>query len=374
MRSSSLIVGLVLAAFGHAQGPTLGAAFDDVPDVDRELRRESFAAAERGLAWLAKRQGSHGEFQGDVGHKMQDSYVVYRTSSENAARGEGHVGISALVGMAFLAGGHLPDRGEYGRVVRGVIDYVVARTAESGYIQDGGTRMYSHAFGTLFLAEAHGMVGRNDALRDALDRAVRMIVDCQNQQGGWRYTPFTTEADMSVTVCQLQALRAARNIGIRVPKSTIDAAVAYVLRARTENGRDRGLYYYKTAGRGSWSKNRDYAINAAAATALLSAGIYDVAIHAPTLDWLDREYGLIARWDPDHFYYWYGNYYACQAFFQAGGERFRNFERRIQSDLVQRQRSDGSWRNSEGPGDVFATAVAALILSIEKQFLPIFQR
>jgi hypothetical protein len=250
---------------------SLRAPLQDELDLDREQREAAFAAAERGLAWLAGEQGSHGEFQGDVGNKRMDSYIVVRSAAQNRARGEGHVGLSAIAGMAFLAGGHLPDRGRYGKTVRGVIDYLVEHTGEAGYITDGGTNMYSHAFATLFLAEAHGMVV-DAKLRDALDRAVRMIVDCQNRQGGWRYTPFTQEADMSVTVCQLQALRAARNIGIQVNKQTIDDAVGYVMRARIKRGPDAGLYYYKTAGAGAWEKSREYAINAAAVTALASAG------------------------------------------------------------------------------------------------------
>ena len=48
--------------------------------------------------------------------------------------------------------------------------------------------------------------------------------------------------------------------------------------------------------------------------------------------------------------------------------------RRIQRDLVVRQAQDGRWTNDVGPGDVFSTAVAALILQIDKQYLPIFQR
>jgi hypothetical protein len=352
---------------------SLRAPLQDELDLDREQREAAFAAAERGLAWLAGEQGSHGEFQGDVGNKRMDSYIVVRSAAQNRARGEGHVGLSAIAGMAFLAGGHLPDRGRYGKTVRGVIDYLVEHTGEAGYITDGGTNMYSHAFATLFLAEAHGMVV-DAKLRDALDRAVRMIVDCQNRQGGWRYTPFTQEADMSVTVCQLQALRAARNIGIQVNKQTIDDAVGYVMRARIKRGPDAGLYYYKTAGAGAWEKSREYAINAAAVTALASAGILDESLHAPTLDWLEREYVDVADYYATHYYYWYGNYYACQAFFQAGGPRFHSFERRLQRDLLRTQQSDGRWRNDVGPGDVFSTAVAALILQIEKQYLPIFQR
>ena len=35
----------------------------------------------------------------------------------------------------------------------------------------------------------------------------------QNDEGGWRYEPYARESDMSIVVCQVIALRAARNIG-----------------------------------------------------------------------------------------------------------------------------------------------------------------
>ncbi|HLQ36487.1 MAG TPA: prenyltransferase, partial [Planctomycetota bacterium] len=197
---------------------------------------------------------------------------------------------------------------------------------------------------------------------------------CQNQYGGWRYNPFDRELDLSVTVCQVQALRAARNIGIKVPSETIDRAIGYVKQSRTDYGRDRGLFYYKIHGRGAYDKNREYAINAAALTALSSAGIYEPALHDPVLDFLTEEYPRVASWYGTHFYFWYGNYYACQAFFQTGGPRFERYFLRISQDLLEQQRGDGRWENSVGPGDEFSTAIACIVLQLPKQYLPIFQR
>ena len=177
-----------------------------------------------------------------------------------------------------------------------------------------------------------------------------------------------------MTVCQLQALRAARNIGIRVPIETIDRAVDYVRRARTQGGPFDGLFFYKTAGRGAWRKNREYAINAAAITALFSAGVYDREYVEPALRFLELEYPRVWRYAPQHYFYWYGNYYACQAFFQSGGIDFERYFDRTARDLLDSQLPDGRWRNDVGPGDPFATAVACVILLIPRQYLPIFQR
>lgn len=335
------------------------------------------AAAERGLQWLANRQLPTGCWVGHVGHKMNDNYVLLDSGMlpETQQRlGHGHPGVTALCGMAFLAGGSLPDRGPHAEVVARTVGYVTRIAQENGYLTDAGERMYSHAFATLFLAEVYGMAG-TDAVKTTLERAVNLITDCQNAHGGWRYNPFDRETDLSVTVCQVQALRAARNIGIRVAPTTIDRAMAYVQASRVGAGRHRGLFYYKIHGRGAYDKPNEYAINAAALTALSSAGIHDDDLRDPVLEFLRDEYPALASdWYRTHYYYWYGNYYAAQAFYQAGGPRLRAFFARLADDLLANQLADGRWRNTTGPGDELGTAVACILLQMPKQYLPIFQR
>ena len=95
--------------------------------------------------------------------------------------------------------------------------------------------MYGHGFATLFLAECYGMSPRPE-LREKLDKAVKLIVNTQNKEGGWRYQPQREDADISVTVCQVMALRAARNAGLYVPKETIDRSIDYVKRSQNADG------------------------------------------------------------------------------------------------------------------------------------------
>ena len=350
--------------------PRGGPEFEAAMIRRREVVNQS---VETGLQWLATEQRSSGAWTGIIGAKQGNDYRRLPSGasvSRQRARGMGHMGVTSLAGIAFLAGGHLPGRGRYGQVVQQCLDYVLDHVADNGFISDSGTRMYSHAFATLFLAEIYGMSASNQ-IKAALERAVNIIVDCQNHQGAWRYNAFSVEADLSVTVCQLQALRAARNIGIQIPSDTIERAVNYVVRSRKPTGRDQGLYYYKLEGRSARRKLHDYSINAAALTALLSAGVYDEELHTPALSFLAEEYPYLRG---DHFYYWYGNYYAAQAFFHYGGERFLSWYDRVQRDLLNMQTADGSWRNRVGPGDEFSTAVACILLQIPKQYLPIFQR
>jgi hypothetical protein len=360
------------------QGPSSATAnADDEAWFDRKLADECAKAADRGLAWLQKQQLSSGAWVGYVGHKQQDNYQLLDNAllpDAQRSKGEGHLGVTAICGMAFLAGGHLPDRGRYQDVIKRAEDFVITRSQQSGLLSAAGTRMYSHAFGTLFLAEVYGMAA-NERAKVTLEKAVNLIVDCQNQHGGWRYNAFDRELDLSVTVCQLQALRAARNIGIRVPSETIDRAMGYVSKSRVQNGYDRGLYYYKIYGRGQYQKSQQYAINAAAMTALASAGVHDDELSDPVLSFLEKQYANVAGgYYREHFYYWYGNYYAAQAFYQFGGPRLRAFYARLARDLLDAQAADGRWRNRVGPGDEMGTAMACILLQMPRQYLPIFQR
>jgi hypothetical protein len=241
----------------------------------------------------------------------------------------------------------------------------------------------------LFLAEIYGMSGEA-RIKLGLESAVNIIVDGQNATGGWRYYLFSPDSDLSVTVCQLQALRAARNIGIRVPKSTLDDAVQYVRNSQVQGGSTDGLYFYKLSNRrgGRWGRERGggrrmpkddhFAINAAAVTALVSAGIYDHELLYPPVDFLLRRLQGEIREFARHYQFWYGNYYACQALFHADqlvrANSFAPYYEVMREHLISDQQADGRWINDVGPGDAFSTAVACIVLQVPRQYLPIFQR
>ena len=131
-------------------------------------------------------------------------------------RCHGHLGVTAVCGMAFLAGGHLPDRGPYATVIKRTHDYVISCALENGLLTDAGTRMYSHAFGTLFMAEIYGMAA-TEAAKTTLERAVNLIVDTQNAHGGWRYNPFDRETDLSVTVDMIRSSLPSLSATVQIP-------------------------------------------------------------------------------------------------------------------------------------------------------------
>ncbi|MBL8725678.1 MAG: terpene cyclase/mutase family protein [Planctomycetes bacterium] len=340
--------------------------------LDEPLRE----AVRRGHEWLAAQQHPDGYWPQLVGYKLNADYETLD------ARPLPHVGVTALALISFLAGGHLPDRGKYGKVLQRGIDFVLSCAQDDGQITANGTRMYSHAFATLFLAEVYGMTERADVKR-TLQRSVDLICSSQNAEGGWRYRPFARESDMSITVCQVLALRSARNVGIHVPISHIRSAQNYVYRSAVR-GNERS---YRFHGHGSFGddggsfryQNKEptratFPLTAAGVTTLYASGEYDNPIIRDALEYMDRQMPVFNEEWQEHYFFFYGHYYAVQAYYITGDPKWTKYFRTIKSLLLSRQQADGRWRCSTGPGDAFATAVATLILQIPMQYLPIFQR
>lgn len=288
-----------------------------------------------------------------------------------------NVAITSLGALAMMAGGHQPGRGMYGKVVERALDFVLGNEDPRipGFLHNLNSGsygpMYSHGFGTLFLAEVYGMVQgrrRRKQLRETLTRAVNLIIDKQNSYGGWRYYPDSRDADLSVTICQIMALRAARNAGFFVPKATVDRCVKYVKRCQDPDGSFR---YMDIAGNGF---GPPFARTAAGVVALYSAGIYKGPEIEKGLEFLMRD--CIPR--PTNFrrpnmHYFYGHYYAVQAMWTAGGRYWSVWFPAIRDELVRRQtRGDGSWYDQICPH--YGTAMACIILQLPNNYLPIFEK
>ncbi|MDE0890619.1 MAG: terpene cyclase/mutase family protein [Planctomycetota bacterium] len=378
----SLVTASLLILSAPQIAPESTARVEDEREIVTDAQRE---AVERGLAWLAAHQAEDGSWHARIGYKLNEDYNA-------TAVNRGHIGVTALAGMAFLAGGNLPARGEHGPKIEKALDFILSKVSEDGYITSSGSRMYSHAFATLFLAEIYGMTHRED-VRRKLQEAVDFIVKSQNAQGGWRYEPYAAESDMSIVVCQVLALRAARNIGIRVPKLTVDRAARYVVESAVTERSVRGLGY----GRfnfvdevGSFhyqpevASRSSFTLTAAGVTALHGVGIYSDQAIERGIGYLIREHEPFnKRWgvrtrNKGHYFFWYGHYYAVQAFYTYGnkfqGEVWTQYFEKLRGVLLGLQNKDGSFPNDVGPGLAFGTAAACLILEIPYRFLPIFQR
>jgi hypothetical protein len=320
-------------------------------------------AIERGLLYLASNKGREGSFGTNF----------Y----------QGNTAVTSLAALAFMAAGYMPNRGQHGRVVTDALRFILqqeARGGQAGYLHNPSATphgpMYGHGFATLFLAEVSGQV-HDKQLRDqvngTLHRAVKLILDSQNIEGGWRYTPGSREADLSVTVCQIMALRAARNAGIDVPKSKVDKCVEYVKGCQDKG---QGWFRYMRNGGGGGGA-QGFARTAAGVAALNSAGIYKGAEVAAGVRFLrSQKPGNGARGGdflsrPD-MHYFYGHYYAVQVMWTAGGEVWDEWFPAIREELLAAQRRDSSWQDQICAH--YATAMALLILQVPNNYLTIFQK
>jgi len=311
-----------------------------------EITPEMEQSIDRGLRYLASIQNADGTFG-------RNRY------SKNVA-------ITALAGLAFMADGNLPDRGRYGEVVRRALDFVIAASTETGLLVAEGSHgpMYGHGFAALFLGEIYGMNPQDDRVRDALVRAVQLIQNSQNQEGGWRYNPVPNDADVSVTICEIMALRSARNAGIKVERDTIDRAVQYVRDCQNPDG---GFRYMISAGPSAWPRS------AAGVASLYYAGIYQDDAIDRGLEYLVRNAFPDGSGPGSQTHYFYGHYYAVQAMYLAGGDRWRRWWPAIRDELVTKQDEMGAWSDYQF-GQAYSTSMSLIILQMPKRYLPIFQK
>ncbi|MDQ3441250.1 MAG: terpene cyclase/mutase family protein [Planctomycetota bacterium] len=340
--------GGVLAQAGPG-GTAAAAKPKDAPAAVRgdEITAGQEASVAKGLAWLARAQGRDGAYgQGGGSNK--------------------HAGITALAGLAFMQAGNLPGRGKYGENVQKCLDFVLASCQESGLISSDNSHgpMYGHGFATLFLGEVYGMTG-DENVKEKLQRAIRLIQKTQNREGGWRYQPVPYDADISVTITQVMALRAARDAGIKVEKDVIDNAIKYVRACRNPDG---GFSYMANSGGGGGS---GFARTAAGVATLYYAGISEGEEITAGLAYLKQ---FTPRKGPGgaevEGHYFYGNYYAVQAMFLAGGDYWATFYPAIRDQLIARQDRSGMWSGEAGQD--YGTAMALIILQMPNRYLPVY--
>lgn len=337
---------------------------DSIPDGTASkgmITQKTDQAIQRGLAYLNARRGRDGSF--------------------GSGAYPGNVAISALGAMSFMCAGNQPNRGPYGRVVRDTLKYILSRENVSGGnpgflhnpLGNSHGPMYGHGFATLFLGEVYGMVhdrSLREETRLKLHRAVQLILKAQgrNWEGAWRYKPDSTDADLSVAVCQVMALRSARNAGLSVPKSAIDSCTAYV---KACQDRMEGWFRYTKRGGGGGGP-QGFARTAAGICALNAAGIYKGDEVKAGLDFLLRNKpggGFMRAMD---MHYFYGHYYAVQAMWTAGGSYWSEWYPSIRDELLARQNTDGSW--ADAICYQYGTAMACIILQVPNNYLPILQK
>ena len=309
----------------------------------------------------------------DQSISMGIEYLI-TTQLDDGSWGSGRFGknvaITSLACLAIMADGHIPGRGTYGQSVDRGVEFILESAAENGLLTSEANNgpMYGHGFAALFLGEVYGMTpggdnARTSRIHETLVKAIRLIEQTQNEDGGWRYNPVPYDADVSVTICQIMALRSARNAGIEVSSEVIDRAIEYVRMCQSPDG---GFRYQIGSGNSAWPRT------AAGVASLFYAGIYEDDAIDKGLSYLEST-ALPGRASATRSHYFYGQYYAVQAMYLAGDDHWALWWPAIRSELIGMQNDEGSW-DDRSVGKPYGTAMALIILQMPKRYLPIFQK
>jgi hypothetical protein len=336
---------------------------------------DSQKAIDRGLEYLADKQGANGS---------------WGTGSfrENVA-------VTSLAALALMAGGYQPGRGKYGDKIKSALGFVL----DVGEANGGGKGvvaypagflfnskaaaqqgpMYNHGFGTLFLADVFGMVPDEKLrprVRNALRMAVNIILAAQSKEGGWRYLPTPREADLTVTTCQITALRAANRAGIvgdqKDPnnptrpslKVARDRCLEYVKKCQNDDGSFvymAGLPRIATVG-----NDRSFARSAAGVASLYAAGLSRGSEIDKGLRFLKENRRTHPGGRAD-LHYFYGHYYAVQCMKTAGGDHWTDWFPLIRDELIEHQTKEGYWEDALCSH--YGTAMACFILQVPRNYV-----
>ncbi len=327
-----------LATIGgaRAQDSTLHYGGQIPPEVD--------TIYEHGLAWLVANQAQDGSWPGNN-------------------QGPGVTGICL---MAFLASGEDPNYGRYASTIRRAIRNIIQQQdGATGYLPNS---MYHHGFAMLALSESYGMVDESlvwqgekptRSIAQALNLAIGCAVNAQkkNRFGGWRYSPDSVDADMSVTGAVLMGLLAARNAGMDVPDDVINNAMEFT---RRSTGSDGSVAY--TGGFGGMGGS----MNLTAVATLVGAV-------SKTKD-TDQYKAALKRLQDNLDYHEGGNYaeyfryYMAQALFQGDYSAWQKWNGEKIRELQGAQHDDGSF------GGSYETGMSLLGLALNYRFLPIYER
>jgi len=294
-------------------------------------------AVERAQRWIAAAQRKDGSWK--------------------TQHGRNNTGEIAFAILALMVNGSVPGEGPYGEHISRGVQFLVNIQRENGLIIGTGDRgpMYQHALATLVLTECLGMT-QSPRIRAAVIRAVDLIVDIQHGGGGWRYQPRVERGDISVTVMQVMALRAASEAGIFVPGDTIERAVDFI--KACYHPEQHGFRYMTGSGDAAFART------AAGLVCLQSVGLYEDPIIPDVVDYLMGT----AFADGKSGHYWYGHYYTSVGLYHYGGDPWKTYYPRIKEKILK------DWVKYGHYHQLLETSWAVLILGVPYRYLPIYQR
>jgi hypothetical protein len=338
----------------------------------------------KGLAWLKEVQDEDG---GWGRQDMNSQEKPYRDRNNPLHRD----GMTALSLLAFLGHCELQDSPNFGPTVQKAIDFIMstapdklANRDESGSflgLKGNGTHgmqyaAYSHAIRTYALCEAYTMT-KIPKIKEYTIRAVNLIIEGQNPNGGWGYgygRGVAASVDLSLSSWCVQALKAAALTGIQFDglDGAMDNAIGYVKKCQ-EKGSGKFMYTpqgneaarYGGPGRGSIT-----------GAGVLCLQVWKEAKSQEAKKGLEFivQNRLVDSWKKVDAYEWY---YHAQACFQSTGALsgvfWREWNQNFQEVVAAGQQENGRWQlglHFHGESAIFRHALTVLMLEVYYRYAP----
>jgi hypothetical protein len=315
----------------------------------------------RALRWLKDNQGPEG------------SWAKVDNTEPTAMAG--------LALLCFLAHGETPASPEFGLTVEKTMKYIVSRQAKEGTFG----REYTHGICTYALAEGFALT-KIMALKEAVEKGMRVIVDGQQPQGGYDYGYAKKDRwDLSVAGWQFQAMKAAKMAGLGTPKldEAIRKGIDY-MRTQAYAAKQGGFGYSGKPGEPGTGASPSMTAAGTLCLQLLGradcpevrAALASTYLKDMKCDWVQPEApkkgpdGKPVEGRKNAVYAWY---YATQAKFQKGGKDWELWNQDFSTTLVRAQAREGYWENGDHGGKVYTTTLCCLMMEVYYRYLPTYK-
>ena len=372
--------------FGTGMGIGGAAGFVSLPPS----MRSRCSSAER-LQKLAQNGGSS-ECERAVSQSLE--WLKGKQNADGSWGTSNKAAYTGLVLLCYLGRCETPDSPFYGdNVMKGIMYLVeLAQKNNTGILSEtplANSATYEHGIATYALGEMYTLARMGakqlPGMRETFERGVKIIIDNQNKRGSWTYggeqqglfiayTKDSNGEDLSVTGWQFQALKAAKNTGLKIEglNKAIDNCVEYILSKQTKDGgfgrdkRDEHYNQWSLTGCGvlglqTLSKGKTSAIKK-------GIGFLQDFLTQEPLDW-NKNCNL---------YCWY---YYTQAFFQQGGAEWRFYNEQFLPQILAAQNPDGSfkrgranWPSGDAANDIYRQALCTLQLEVYYRYLKVADR
>ena len=319
---------------------------------------ETEAAVASALRFLAQTQQPNGSWNPQTtGAGVERAPLGV---NRHGAGGRSETAITGLALLAMIGAGNTHHQGPYAdNVYRGLAFLINSQSRASqnmGSLAGPTTSVYSatysHGIAALAMCEAAAITQDASAVVSAR-RAMAYTRQIQiPATGGWRYTRYDRDGDLSQLGWQAMVLDAGHRAKIPVNPQAVNGIQRFLKSVR--------------AGRGGLASYRPREVPTRTMTAEALATRLLIGEIVPETEIAEAERFLMQQ-PPgigvDNYYYWY---YATLALHQLQDDAWRQWNAALQRQLLSTQQPNGRWSSNTVwggyGGEIYTTSMAALCL------------